>query len=61
MEVHVGDRIEIPSNKVGTPPRRGVVDDVLQEQPLKVEVTWDDGHSSIIEPAGGHLQVISGS
>jgi hypothetical protein len=61
MEVHQGDAIEIPSNKVGTPPRRGIVEEVLQSDPLKVEVTWEDGHHTIFEPAGGHLRVISKS
>ncbi|MBW3578229.1 MAG: DUF1918 domain-containing protein [Actinobacteria bacterium] len=59
MEVHAGDTIEIPSNKVGVPPRRGTVNEVLQQDPLKIEVTWEDGHQSIFEPAGGHLKVVS--
>ncbi|HEX2026552.1 MAG TPA: DUF1918 domain-containing protein [Nitriliruptorales bacterium] len=58
MEVNTGDMIEIGSNKVGQPPRRGTVERVLQPEPLKLEVTWDDGHRSIVEPAGGVLQVV---
>ncbi|MGH3442476.1 MAG: DUF1918 domain-containing protein [Nitriliruptorales bacterium] len=52
-----GNAIEVESNKVGVPPRRGTVERVLQEEPLKIEVEWDDGHHSIFEPAGGILHL----
>lgn len=57
-DVKDGDVIEIVSNKVDQPPRRGTVAEVLQDKPLKVEVRWSDGHTSIFEPAGGNLRVV---
>lgn len=57
MQVKAGDVIEIDSNKVGTPPRRGTVVTVKQEDPLKIEVRWADGHLSVIEPRGS-LRVV---
>lgn len=59
MDVEVGDTIQIESNKVGTPPRRGTVNEVLQTEPLKLDVTWDDGHRTIIEPTGAAVHVVS--
>lgn len=57
-DVKDGDVIEVVSNKVDQPPRRGTISNVLQEDPLKVEVRWSDGHTSIFEPAGGNLRVV---
>jgi len=61
MEVRENDTIEILSNKVGTPNRRGVVQRVLEEEPLRIEVAWDDGHTSELIPMGGNLRVLDGS
>ena len=61
MEVRTGDTIEIPSNKVEQPPRRGVVEAVVRTQPLTIDVRWDDGHASEIQPAGGTLRVVARS
>ncbi|MDQ4131254.1 MAG: DUF1918 domain-containing protein [Actinomycetota bacterium] len=58
MNVRAGDVIEIPSNKVDQPPRRGTVQEVMQAEPLKIEVRWEDGHLSIFEPMGGSLRVL---
>lgn len=61
MEVRQGDTIEIPSNKVDQPPRRGVVEAVVREDPVTIDVRWDDGHASEIQPAGGTMRVVSRS
>lgn len=61
MDLNVGDTIEVPSNKVGTPPRRGRVEEVLDRDPLRIEVAWDDGHRSIFHPAAGNLRLAEGS
>ncbi len=58
MQVKPGDTIEIPSNKVDVPPRRGKAERIIQEDPLKLEVRWEDDHISILEPAGGTLRVV---
>ena len=61
MKITQGDAVEIVSNKVDQPHRRGVVQRVLQEDPLRIEVTWDDGRTTILMPAGGNLRVLHGS
>ncbi len=61
MEVRENDTIEILSEKVGTPNRRGVVQRVLEEDPLRIEVAWDDGHTSELVPMGGNLRVLDSS
>lgn len=58
MNVRSGDTIEVPSNKVDQPPRRGTVQEVVQDEPLKITVRWEDGHMSLFEPAGGMLRVL---
>ena len=58
MEVHKGDTIEIPSNKVDQPPRRGVIERVVRPDPLTIEVAWEDDHTSILQPTGGTLRVL---
>ena len=57
MELHAGDTIEVVSNKVEQPTRSGTVERVLQAEPLRVEVRWDDGHSSVFMPAGGNVRL----
>ncbi len=59
MEVHTGDAIEIVSNKVDNPSREGVVIEVLEQDPLRLEVEWSDGHRSILQPRGGNVRVVS--
>ncbi len=61
MQVTQGDAIEIVSNKVDQPNRHGVVQRVLEQEPLRLEVTWDDGRTTILAPAGGNLRVLNGS
>jgi hypothetical protein len=61
MDVSVGDTIEVLSNKVEQPNRRGVVERVLQEDPVRIEVNWDDGHTSVFAPAGGNVRVQTGA
>jgi hypothetical protein len=58
MRISQGDAIEIVSNKVDQPHRRGVVQRVLAKEPLRLEVTWDDGRTTILTPAGGNLRVL---
>lgn len=52
MEVHEGDTIEVVSNKVERPSRFGVVKRVLEEDPLRLEVEWEDEHTSVFVPTG---------
>lgn len=58
MEFHTGDQVEVPSNKVEVPPRRGTVERVIQDDPAKLEIRWEDGHSSILQPHAGALRLV---
>jgi len=53
--VKVGARVIVESEKVGTPPKCGVV---LGTQGPLVRVRWDDGHESSFVPAAGSMQVL---
>ncbi len=57
MKAHVGDRIAVESERVAQPPRRGVVEEVMQEEPQRLRVRWDDGHETIFAPAAGVASV----
>jgi hypothetical protein len=61
MEVKVGDVIEVQTQQVGQPARRGEVRDVISEQPLELLVAWDDGHESNFYPAAGSTRVVQGT
>lgn len=61
MELQVGNVIEVHSNKVGTPPRRGEVVEVPRGDTDEVRVAWDDGHESLFLPAGGMVRVVQRS
>jgi hypothetical protein len=57
MRPHAGDRITIESEKVAQPGRAGVIEEVLQEDPPRLRVRWEDGHSSILTPSAGAARV----
>jgi hypothetical protein len=53
MSIHVGDRIVIESERASQPSRAGVIEEVLAEDPSRVRVRWEDGHTSILTPSAG--------
>ena len=57
MKAHVGDRIAVESERLTQPPRRGVVEEVIQEEPQRLRVRWDDGHETIFAPAAGAARI----
>ena len=57
MKAQVGDTIVVESERVAQPSRAGVVEEVLQEDPPRLRVRWEDGHSTVLAPAGGVVQV----
>jgi hypothetical protein len=57
MSVHVGDRIVIESERAAKPSREGVIEEVLREDPSRVRVRWQDGHTSILTPSAGVARV----
>jgi hypothetical protein len=57
MRIREGDAIQVPSNKIEQPDRRGTVRRVLGDDPLRIEVEWDDGHTTIFLPHAGNVVV----
>jgi hypothetical protein len=57
VSVEIGDEITVDADKVSQTPRHGVVEEILQEEPPRLRVHWDDGHESILSPPAGSLRV----
>jgi hypothetical protein len=56
MNVQIGDRVQIESEKVGLPTRNGEVTAVSGQM---ITIRWDDGHESVVMPTAGCLHVIA--
>ena len=57
MKAHAGDRIVVESERVAQPARRGVVEEVIAEEPPRLRVRWDDGHTTVFAPAAGAVRL----
>jgi hypothetical protein len=57
VKAHAGDRIVVESERVEQPPRTGVVEEVVQENPPRLRVRWDDGRTSVFAPAAGVARI----
>ncbi len=57
MKAHAGDRIVVETERVTQPPRRGIVEEVIAEEPPRLRVRWDDGHTTVFSPAAGAAQI----
>ncbi len=57
MEAQPGDAIVVESQRVAQPGRRGVVEEVLREEPPCFRVRWEDGHTSILTPSAGTARI----
>ena len=57
MKAHTGDRIVVESERVAQSPRRGVVEEVIAEEPPRLRVRWDDGHTTVFSPAAGACRI----
>lgn len=53
MKGHVGDRIVVESERVTQPGRTGVIEEVLEGEPPRYLVRWEDGRTSEIAPSAG--------
>jgi Domain of unknown function (DUF1918) len=49
----VGDTIVIESERAHASGRRGVIEEVVQKQPPRYQVRWQDGRTSILTPSAG--------
>jgi len=57
VKAHAGDRIVVESERATQSPRKGVVEEVIAEDPPRLRVRWDDGHMSIVSPAAGAVSI----
>jgi hypothetical protein len=57
MKAQTGDRIVVESERVAQPPRSGIVEEVVAEDPTRLRVRWDDGHTSVFTPAAGAASI----
>lgn len=57
MEIRVGDRIVVESERASKAPRGGVIEEILSLDPARFAVRWVDGHTSIFTPNAGVARV----
>jgi Domain of unknown function (DUF1918) len=57
MTGNVGDTIVIESERADGTGRRGVIQAVLQDEPARYAVRWEDGHTSILTPSAGAARI----
>jgi hypothetical protein len=57
MTARAGDLIVVESERVAQPTRRGVIEEVLQQEPPRFRIRWDDGHTSIFSPSAGAARI----
>ena len=57
MNAHAGDLIVVESERVAVPRRRGVIEEVLREEPPRFRVRWDDGHTTVFAPSSGAARI----
>jgi Domain of unknown function (DUF1918) len=57
VSARTGDRIIVESEKVDQPPRTGVIEELVQEDPPRFRVRWDDGRTTIFTPAAGSARI----
>ena len=53
----VGDTLVVESERADATGRRGVIEQVLQDQPPRYQVRWEDGHTSILAPSAGSTRI----
>lgn len=60
MDVRIGDRIAVETERVGQPEREGEVLEVIHGAAgVSIRVRWSDGHESIFRPAAGAVRVLT--
>ena len=58
MKAKVGATIVVESERATASARRGVIEEVLREDPARYRVRWDDGRETIFAPAAGVAQIV---
>jgi hypothetical protein len=57
MGAKPGDRIVVEAEKATQSGRGGVIEQVVQEDPPRYQVRWDDGRTSIVAPSDGAARI----
>jgi hypothetical protein len=57
MEANTGDRIVVEGESVDQPERTGTIEEVLEGDPKRFRVRWDDGRTTIFVPSAGSARV----
>jgi hypothetical protein len=57
MKGKVGDTIVVESERADQDPRRGMIEEVLQGEPPRFRVRWEDGRETIFFPSGGVARI----
>jgi hypothetical protein len=57
MRAQPGDLIVVESERVAQSGRRGVIEEVLNEEPTRLRVRWDDGHTTLFVPSAGVARI----
>jgi hypothetical protein len=57
MKAQVGATIVVESERATQPGRRGVIQEVLREDPPRYRVRWEDGSETTLSPAAGVARV----
>ena len=57
MTFSTGDRVLAETESTERAPRRGVIEEVIREDPHpRYRIRWDDGHESVYAPSAGALK-----
>ena len=59
MKAQVGDRIVVESERAAQTGRTGVIEEILDEDSMRLRIRWDDGHTSTLTPAAGAATIVS--
>jgi hypothetical protein len=57
VKVQVGDALVVESERAAQAGRRGVIEEILQEAPLRCRVKWEDGRETIFVPQAGSTKI----
>ncbi len=57
MDANAGDRIVVEAESVDQPARTGTIEEVLEGQPQRYRVRWDDGRTTIFVPSAGSARI----
>ena len=58
VKAQVGDTIVVESERIAQHGRRGVIEEILEREPLRFRVRWDEGRTSIFVPSAGVVRIV---